>query len=100
MSYSGSTNGLPPFDPWLQPELFRGVLTRRVFAFPIDLVVLALPVVLACAVLRGFGPAGIRVPDRSGGAVDPGDSGLRVHRGVRRGHAGARLGAVLADIAS
>ena len=33
MSYSGSTSsGLPPFDPWLYPELFRGVLTRRVFA--------------------------------------------------------------------
>ena len=51
MSYSGSGDtggawrsdgGVPPhaFDPTLQPELFRGVLTRRVFAFLIDLVVL------------------------------------------------------------
>src|SRR5207237_605809 len=29
------------FDPYLQPELFRGVLTRRIFAFLIDLVVLS-----------------------------------------------------------
>ncbi len=48
MSTSGSTNSGPePFDPWLQPELFRGVLTRRVFAFLIDLVVLSIPVFLA-----------------------------------------------------
>src|SRR3984893_16633244 len=60
MSYSGSGNGggnawrseggVPPhaFDPWMQPELFRGVLTRRVFAFLIDLLVLSIPVILAC----------------------------------------------------
>ena len=30
MSYSGSSNScLPPFDPWLQPELFRGVLEQN-----------------------------------------------------------------------
>jgi uncharacterized RDD family membrane protein YckC len=56
MSYSGSTNsGPPPFDPWLQPELFRGVLTRRVFAFLIDLVVLSIPVILACMFIAVFG---------------------------------------------
>jgi uncharacterized RDD family membrane protein YckC len=56
MSYSGSTNsGPPPFDPWLQPELFRGVLTRRVFAFLIDLVVLSIPVILACVFIAVFG---------------------------------------------
>lgn len=67
MSYSGSGNtgggawrnggGVPPhaFDPWLQPELFRGVLTRRVFAFLIDLVVLAVPVILACIFIAVFG---------------------------------------------
>ncbi len=40
--------GVPPhaFDPDLEPELFRGVLTRRVFAFLIDLVVLSVPVIL------------------------------------------------------
>jgi uncharacterized RDD family membrane protein YckC len=66
MSYSGSGNtggawrndrpgGPPPFDPWLQPELFRGVLTRRVFAFLIDLVVLSIPVILACMFIAVFG---------------------------------------------
>jgi uncharacterized RDD family membrane protein YckC len=56
MSYSGSTNSCPPpFDPWLQPELFRGVLTRRVFAFLIDLVVLSIPVILAYIFIAVFG---------------------------------------------
>jgi uncharacterized RDD family membrane protein YckC len=56
MSTSGSTSsGLPPFDPWLYPELFRGVLTRRVFAFLIDLVVLSIPVILACMFIAVFG---------------------------------------------
>ena len=43
------------FDPWTQPELFRGVLTRRVFAFLIDLVVLSIPVILACMFIAVFG---------------------------------------------
>jgi uncharacterized RDD family membrane protein YckC len=43
------------FDPWTQPELFRGVLTRRVFAFLIDLVVLSVPVILACVFIAVFG---------------------------------------------
>ena len=55
MSYSGSNSGPPSFDPWLQPELFRGVLTRRVFAFLIDLVVLSIPVILACMFIAVFG---------------------------------------------
>ncbi len=63
MSDSGSTNsgtrpgGAPlyDFDPWLYPELFRGVLTRRVFAFLIDLVVLSIPVLLACIFIAVFG---------------------------------------------
>ena len=79
MSYSGSGNtgggasnaggassaggawrndgGVPPhaFDPWLQPELFRGVLTRRVIAFLIDLIVLSIPVVLAVLFIAVFG---------------------------------------------
>ena len=66
MSHSGSGNtggawrsdgGVPPhaFDPYLQPELFRGVLTRRVFAFLIDLVVLAIPVILAVIFIFFFG---------------------------------------------
>jgi len=66
MSYSGSGDtggawrndgGVPPhaFDPWTQPELFRGVLTRRVFAFLIDLVVLSIPVILAYVFIAVFG---------------------------------------------
>jgi uncharacterized RDD family membrane protein YckC len=43
------------FDPWLHPELYRGVLTRRVFAFLIDLLVLSVPVVLACLFIAVFG---------------------------------------------
>ena len=48
---------MPPhaFDPYLQPELFRGVLTRRVFAFLIDLIVLAIPVVFGYVFIAVFG---------------------------------------------
>ena len=66
MSYSGSGNtgrgasnggGVQPqaFDPYLQPELFRGLLTRRVFAFLIDLVVLSVPVILGYLFIAVFG---------------------------------------------
>lgn len=43
------------FDPWRAPELFQGVLTKRVFAFLIDFVVLAIPVILACVFIAVFG---------------------------------------------
>ena len=66
MSYSGSGNSggawrndggvqAHAFDPLLQPELFRGVLTRRVIAFLIDLIVLSIPVVLAVLFIAVFG---------------------------------------------
>src|SRR5260221_8496472 len=66
MSYSGSGNpsdawrndgGVPPhaFDPLMQPELFRGVLTRRIFAFLIDLVVISVPVILGYVFIAVFG---------------------------------------------
>jgi uncharacterized RDD family membrane protein YckC len=68
MSDSGSTNAgnawrngraanFQPhaFDPWTQPELFRGVLTRRLFAFLIDLVVLSVPVILGYLFIAVFG---------------------------------------------
>jgi uncharacterized RDD family membrane protein YckC len=42
-------------DPDGQPELFRGVLTRRFFAFLIDLVVLAIPVMLGVIFIAVFG---------------------------------------------
>jgi uncharacterized RDD family membrane protein YckC len=52
-----SDGGVPPhaFDPLSHPELFRGVLTRRVFAVLIDLVVLSIPVILACLFIAIFG---------------------------------------------
>jgi uncharacterized RDD family membrane protein YckC len=52
-----SDGGVPPhaFDPWTQPELFRGVLTRRLFAFLIDVLVLSIPVILACVFIAVFG---------------------------------------------
>ena len=43
------------FDPWAEPELFRAVLTRRVFAFLIDLIVLSIPVILALMFIAVFG---------------------------------------------
>jgi uncharacterized RDD family membrane protein YckC len=53
----GGSAGFRPhaFDPWAQPELFRGVLTRRVFAFLIDLLVLSVPVILAVIFIAVFG---------------------------------------------
>ena len=43
------------FDPYLQPELFRGVIARRVVAFIIDLIVLSIPVILAVLFIGIFG---------------------------------------------
>ena len=63
--HSGGTNsdprrndgGVPShaYDPYLQPELFRGVATRRVFAFFIDLLVIAVPVILGYLFIGVFG---------------------------------------------
>ena len=69
MSYSDSRNsgpdsgpwrndgGVPPhaYDPYLEPELFRGVSTRRVFAFLIDLIVISIPVILGYIFIAVFG---------------------------------------------
>jgi uncharacterized RDD family membrane protein YckC len=66
MSYQDSTNARggwpgPPnlqphaFDPYLQPELFRGVAIRRAIAFLIDMIVLSIPVVLAVIFIAVFG---------------------------------------------
>jgi uncharacterized RDD family membrane protein YckC len=43
------------FDPMVQPELFRGVLTRRVFAFLIDILVLSVPVIVGYLFIAVFG---------------------------------------------
>ena len=64
MSDGGSNNrawrnggGVQPhaFNPDLQPELFRGVAVRRVLAFLIDLVVVAIPVILGYLFIAVFG---------------------------------------------
>lgn len=43
------------YDPGTQPELFEGVLARRVIAFIIDFVILAVPVILAAMFIFAFG---------------------------------------------
>ncbi len=43
------------YDPAVTPELFDGVLARRVIAFFIDLIVLTLPVVFAAIFIAVFG---------------------------------------------
>src|SRR4051794_41968074 len=43
------------YDPYLHPELFRGVATRRVFAFLIDMVVISVPVILGYLFIAVFG---------------------------------------------
>ena len=45
----------PPFDPVTQPELFSTVLARRCFAFLVDLVMLAIPIVLGVILIAIFG---------------------------------------------
>ena len=66
MSYTGpgstggwSNDGGPDyrphaFDPYSEPELFRGVLTRRSIAFLIDLFVISVPVALLVLFLAVF----------------------------------------------
>ena len=43
------------YDPQTQPELFEGVLSRRVAAFIIDFFILAIPVVLVAMLIFVFG---------------------------------------------
>lgn len=52
-----AASGFKPhaYDPAVQPELFEGVLARRMIAFLIDLVVLFVPVVLAVLFIAVFG---------------------------------------------
>ncbi len=52
---SASARAQQAYDPWLQPELFRGVLTKRFFAFLVDLVVLSIPIVLTIIFITLFG---------------------------------------------
>jgi uncharacterized RDD family membrane protein YckC len=65
MTYTGNTGGgwgtggpdIRPhaFDPYLEPELFRGVPTLRAIAFIIDLFVISVPVALAVLFIAVFG---------------------------------------------
>jgi len=70
MSYSGSNPGpgsgprgidLPAeirphaYDPGVNPESFEGVMTRRVVAFIIDVIILALPLIAAAVFIFVFG---------------------------------------------
>lgn len=43
------------YDPDLNPELFEGVLARRIVAFFIDFLVIAAPIVLAAMFIFAFG---------------------------------------------
>ena len=43
------------YDPVTQPEMFEGVLARRVLAFVIDFVIISVPVVLAAMFIFAFG---------------------------------------------
>jgi uncharacterized RDD family membrane protein YckC len=43
------------YDPDTHPELFDGVLARRIIAFIIDLVVIAVPVVFVAMLIFAFG---------------------------------------------
>lgn len=42
------------YDPATQPELFEGVLARRVVAFIVDFVIISIPVVLAAMFIFAF----------------------------------------------
>lgn len=43
------------FDPFVTPELYSGVLTKRCLGFLIDVVIISLPVVLATIFIAVFG---------------------------------------------
>src|ERR1700719_2994299 len=53
----GLSGDVPPhaFDPMLNPELFDGVLARRIVAFFIDVFVLAVPVLVLAVFTLFFG---------------------------------------------
>ena len=54
---SGPAAGQPAYeyDPAMQPELYDGVLTKRLFAFLIDVVIISIPVILATIFIAVFG---------------------------------------------
>jgi uncharacterized RDD family membrane protein YckC len=51
-----SLNARPhAYDPAINPELFEGVLTRRLVAFAIDVIIIIMPLVLASLFIFVFG---------------------------------------------
>src|SRR5688500_8184020 len=51
-----SADGRPhAYDPLTNPELFDGVLARRMMAFVIDLIVISIPVIFAALFILIFG---------------------------------------------
>lgn len=56
-SRTGFSFDLQPhaYDPSANPELFEGVLARRIVAFIIDAIVIAIPVIIACIFILVFG---------------------------------------------
>jgi uncharacterized RDD family membrane protein YckC len=54
---AGLSGDIPPhaFDPILSPELFDGVLARRIVAFFIDVFILGVPVLLLAVFIAFFG---------------------------------------------
>jgi len=53
--HTGGPSYQHAFDPYLEPDLFRGLLMRRSIAFIIDMVVLSIPIVLAILFIAIFG---------------------------------------------
>jgi uncharacterized RDD family membrane protein YckC len=43
------------YDPFSNPEFFEGVLARRMIAFLIDLVIITVPIIVACIFIFLFG---------------------------------------------
>src|SRR6187551_3221908 len=56
-SWGGVTMDVKPhaYDPAAQPELFEGVLSRRIVAFIIDVIIISIPVALAFIFIAVFG---------------------------------------------
>lgn len=56
-NWGGVTMDVKPhaYDPSAQPELFEGVLARRIVAFVIDVIIISIPIALACIFIAVFG---------------------------------------------
>ena len=70
------------YDPVRNPELFEGVLARRVVAFIIDFIIIAMPVVLAAMFIFAFGivTLGLGLALLLAAAAGLGDLGARLFR--------------------